>query len=195
MRTKFFPHVYTPIQLGPIRVKNRLAFLPMTTGLVDDYHITDEFIDFYEQRAKGGVGLTAIGSAYVCDMFGCKTQYPTAGKAAGIWDDQLIEGWTRVATAIRAAGSVSCVQLQICYEWRADASKPLESVGPSEGPGGPFVKHLRELTLDEIKLMIKQYGDAAVRAQKAGVDMVEIHAGIGYMVARFLSTFSNRRTD
>ena len=193
--SKSFPHVFTPIKFGPITLKNRLAFLPMTTGLVDDYAITDAFIDFYEQRAKGGVALTAIGSAYVCDLSGCKTQYPTAGKAAGIWDDKFIDGWTRLAKAIKAAGSVSCVQLQICYEWRADATKELESVGPSEGPGGPFVKHLRELTVDEIHLMIKQYGDAAVRAQKAGIDMIEIHSGIGYQVARFLSSFSNRRTD
>jgi len=190
-----YPHVFRPIQLGPITLKNRLAFLPMTTGLVDDYAITDEFIDFYEQRARGGVALTAIGSAYVCDLSGCKTQYPTAGKAAGIWDDRFTDGWRRLATAIRAAGSVSCVQLQICYEWRADATKPLESVGPSDGPGGPFVKHLRELQVDEIHLMIKQYGDAAVRAQQAGIDMIEIHAGIGYQVARFLSSFSNRRQD
>ncbi|QGF22424.1 FAD-dependent oxidoreductase [Raineyella fluvialis] len=190
-----FPHIFTPLQLGKVWVKNRIAFLPMTTGLVDDYQITDEFVDFYEQRARGGVGLTAIGSAYVCDLSGCTTQYPTAGKAAGIWDDRFIEGWQRVADAIRGAGSVSCVQLQICYEWRADASQPLEAVGPSDGPGGPFVKHLRELRLDEIKLMIKQYGDAAVRAQKAGFDVVEVHAGIGYQVSRFLSSFSNRRTD
>ncbi|WOQ18038.1 FAD-dependent oxidoreductase [Raineyella sp. W15-4] len=190
-----YPHIFTPLQLGKIRVRNRVAFLPMTTGLVDDYRITDEFVDFYAQRARGGVGLTAIGSAYVCDLSGCTTQYPTAGKAAGIWDDRFIDGWRRVADAIRAAGSVSCVQLQICYEWRADATHPLEAVGPSEGPGGPFVKHLRELSLDEIKLMISQYGDAAVRAQQAGLDMIEVHAGIGYQVSRFLSSFSNRRTD
>ena len=172
-----------------------LAFLPMTTGLVDDYAIIDAFVDFYQQRAKGGVGLTAIGSAYVCDLSGCTPQYPTAGKAAGIWDDRFIAGWTKVADAIREAGSVSCVQLQICYEWRADATKPLESVGPSDGPGGPFVKHLRELTVPEIELMVTQYGDAALRAKKAGIDMIEVHAGIGYQVARFLSSFSNRRTD
>jgi len=190
-----YPHVFTPIRVGGLRLRNRLVFLPMTTGLVDDYEITDAFIDFYEQRARGGVGLTEIGSAYVCDLSGCRTQYPTAGQAAGIWDDRFIDGWTRLAGAIREAGSVSCVQLQVCYEWRADASHDLEAVGPSDGPGGPFVTHLRELTPDEIHLMIRQYGDAAVRAQKAGIDMLEVHAGIGYQVSRFLSSFSNRRTD
>jgi 2,4-dienoyl-CoA reductase (NADPH2) len=190
-----YPHVFTPVQIGKIQLKNRIAFLPMTAGLTDEYRITDEFVDFYSQRAAGGVGLTAIGSAYVCDLSGCKTQYPTAGKSAGIWDDSFIDGWRRLADAIRAGGSVSCVQLQVCYEWRAGADDPLEAVGPSEGPGGPFVKQLRELTADEIKLIIKQYGDAAVRAQQAGIDMIEIHAGIGYLVARFLSSFSNRRTD
>lgn len=193
--TKPYPNVFQPISIRQLRLKNRLVFLPMTTGLVDDYTITDEFVDFYRQRAEGGVGLTEIGSAYVCDLSGCKTQYPTAGKAAGIWDDRFVPGWRRVADAIRDAGSVSCVQLQICYEWRADADHPLEAVGPSEGPGGPFVKHLRELKPEEIELMVTQYGDAAVRAQNAGFDMVEVHAGIGYQVSRFISSFSNRRTD
>ena len=167
----------------------------MTTGLTDNYAITDAFLDFYGQRARGGVGLTAVGSAYICDMFGTKTQYPTAGRAVGIWDDQFVPGWRKLADVVREAGSISCVQLQCCYEWRADGAKPLEAVGPSEGPGGPFVKRLRELTTDEIHLIIEQYGDAAARAREAGIDLVEVHAGIGYLVARFLSSFSNRRAD
>jgi 2,4-dienoyl-CoA reductase (NADPH2) len=128
-------------------------------------------------------------------MFGTKTQYPTAGRAVGIWDDQFVPGWRKLADVVREAGSVSCVQLQCCYEWRADGTKPLEAVGPSDGPGGPFVKHLRELTIDEIHLIVEQYGDAAARAKAAGIDMVEVHAGIGYLVSRFLSSFSNRRMD
>ena len=190
-----YPHVFTPISLGSVRVKNRLGFLPMTTALCDDYTITDAFLDFYGQRARGGVGLTEVGSAYICDMFGTKPLYPTAGRAVGIWDDQFIPGWRKLADVVRDGGSKSCVQLQCCYEWRASGDDPLEAVGPSEGPGGPFVKHLRELTLAEIHLIIEQYGDAAVRARDAGSDLVEVHAGIGYLVARFLSSYSNRRTD
>lgn len=190
-----YPHVFTPVRFGGVELKNRIGFLPMTTGLVDEYRITDQLIDFYGKRARGGTGLTAIGSAYVCDMAGTTPQYPTAGQAVGIWSDDQIDGWRRLADEIRSAGSVSCAQLQCCYEWRADGSDPLEAVGPSDGPGGPFVKHLRELTRDEIALIIGQYADAAARAQAAGIDLVEVHAGIGYLVARFISSFSNRRTD
>lgn len=190
-----YPHVFTPISLGSVQLKNRIGFLPMTTGLVDDYAITDAFLDFYGQRARGGTGLTAIGSAYVCNLRGTKPLYPTAGRAVGIWDDEFIPGFRKLADVIREGGSKSCVQLQCCYEWRADADHELEAVGPSDGPGGPFVKHLRELTHDEIQLIIRQYGDAAARAKEAGIDMLEIHGGIGYLVARFLSSYSNRRTD
>ena len=190
-----YTHVYSPIAVGPLTIRNRLAFLPMTTGFVDNYAITDRLIDFYRQRADGGVGLITIGSAYVCNLYGTQPQYPTAGHAVGLWGDEFLPGWTELAASIREGGSTSCAQLQLCYEWRADGDQPLESVGPSEGPGGPFVKHLRELTVEEIELMIKQYGDAAVRAREAGIDMVEVHSGIGYMGARFISSFSNRRED
>ena len=190
-----YPHVFTPVMFGGLRIKNRLGFLPMTAGLADDYEITDALVDFYGQRARGGAGLTAIGSAYVCDLKGTQPAYLSARRAVGIWGDAQIPAWRKVADAIRAGGSTSCVQLQVCYEWRPDASYPLEAVGPSEGPGGPFVDHLRDLTRDEIHLMVSQYGDAAVRARDAGIDLVEVHAGIGYMVSRFISSFSNRRTD
>ncbi|MDR0593457.1 MAG: FAD-dependent oxidoreductase [Bifidobacteriaceae bacterium] len=190
-----YRHVFNPVALGPVEVKNRLAFLPMTTGYVEDYAITDALVDFYARRAAGGTGLVAIGSAYVCDLQGAKPQYPTAGQAVGLWDDKFLPGWRQLAQAIRDGGARSAAQLQICYECRADASHPLEAVGPSPGPGGPFVKRLRELTLSEIELIVEQYGAAAARARQAGIDLVEIHSGIGYLGARFLSSFSNRRSD
>lgn len=88
-------------------------------------------------------------------------------------------------------------QLQLCYEWRASGDDPLLSYAPSKDvPSGPFVgMPEREYTKEEIAEVVKQYGQAARRCKDAGIDIIEIHAGIGYMVMRFLSKYSNHRTD
>lgn len=139
--------------------------------------------------------MVTLGAVVVCDMFDVKHQYPAGSHAIGCWSDQFIPGLERMAKAIKSHGAVACAQLDLHYEWREDETKPFESVGPSKGPGGPFVKELRELTKEEIKAMVSQFGDAALRCKKAGYQVVEIHAGIGYMLCRFLSSYSNRRTD
>lgn len=88
-------------------------------------------------------------------------------------------------------------QLQLCYEWRPDASKELKVYAPSiEVVSGPFAGMPEaEFTKEELKILVNQYADAAKRLEKAGVDIIEIHAGIGYMVMRFLSKYSNHRDD
>ena len=171
--------------------------LPMTIEKVDNYHVTDDLVDFYEQRAKGGVGLIEIGSCYVCDCFGTEPKYHTTTGACGCWDDEFIPGYKRIADVCHPHGAKIAAQLQLCYEWRASGDDPLLSYAPSaDVPSGPFVgMPEREYTKEEIAQVVKQYGEAARRAKEAGIDIIEIHAGIGYMVMRFLSKYSNHRTD
>mgnify|MGYP002559589867 CR=1 FL=1 len=190
-----FPSVYEPIKIGNVEVKNRLIMAPMDTELTENYHLTEPIIDFYEQRAKGGVGLVEVGTCYVANLYNTKPQYYNSSGATGMWSDDFKEGWEELVSRCHKWGAKIAPQLNICYEWRASEDDPLEAVGPSDGPGGPFVKKLRELKPEEIETMIKQYGAAAKRAKDWGCDMIEIHAGIGYQVSRFISKFSNRRTD
>jgi 2,4-dienoyl-CoA reductase (NADPH2) len=169
----------------------------MTIEKVNNYHISDDLVDFYEQRAQGGAGLIEVGSAYVCDCFGTEPKYHTTTGACGIWADEFIPGWQRVAEACHKHGAKVAAQLQLCYEWRASSDEPLRSYAPSKDvPSGPFVgMPEREYTVEELAQVVKQYGEAAKRAQTAGIDIIEIHAGIGYMVMRFLSKYSNHRSD
>ena len=76
-----------PIKIGNVGIRNRFVMLPMTTELVDNYHITDAIVDFYEQRAKGGTGLIEVGSVYVSDLFDTEPRYYTTTGAVGAWDD------------------------------------------------------------------------------------------------------------
>lgn len=186
-----------PVSIGNVELRNRFVMLPMTIEKVDNYHIVDDLVDFYEQRAKGGLGLIEIGSCYVSDCYDSTPKYHTTTGACGIWGDEFIPGFKRVADACHKHGAKVAAQLQLCYEWRANGDDPLISVAPSaDVMSGPFVgmpEH--ELTVDEIHTIVKQYGQAARRAKEAGIDIIEIHAGIGYMVMRFLSKYSNHRTD
>lgn len=186
-----------PLKIGKVELKNRFIMLPMTIEKVDNYHVTDDLVDFYEQRAKGGVGLIEIGSCYVCDCFGTEPKYHTTTGACGCWDDEFIPGYKRIADVCHPHGAKIAAQLQLCYEWRASGDDPLLSYAPSaDVPSGPFVgMPEREYTKEEITEVVKQYGQAARRCKEAGIDIIEIHAGIGYMVMRFLSKYSNHRTD
>ena len=186
-----------PFKIGNVELRNRFVMLPMTIETVDNYHVTDDLVDLYEQRAAGGVGLIEIGSCYVCDCFGTEPKYHTTTGACGIWDDQFIPGFARVAEVAHKHGAKVAAQLELCYEWRPSGDVPLLSYAPSaDVPSGPFVgMPEREYTKEEIAQVVKQYGEAARRAKEAGIDIIEIHAGIGYMVMRFLSKYSNHRTD
>lgn len=187
--------LFEPIKLGNVELKNRVVMLGMSTGLGDNYSVTDRLVDFYSARAKGGTALMILGSAYVADFRGTDPGYKTINAGSGIWSDEFIPGLKKLTTAIRENGGKSCCQLALCCEWRANSEAPLEGVGPSEGPGGPGVRKLRELTVDEIHLIIDQFSDGARRAREAGFDMIEFHCGIGYFINRFISSFSNKRTD
>ena len=186
-----------PFKIGNVELRNRFVMLPMTIEKVDNYHVTDDLVDFYEQRAKGHAGLIEIGSCYVCDCFGTEPKYHTTTGACGCWDDEFSPGFQRIAEVCHKHGSKVAAQLQLCYEWRASGDDPLLSYAPSKDvPSGPFVgMPEREYTKEEIAEVVKQYGQAARRCKVAGIDIIEIHAGIGYMVMRFLSKYSNHRTD
>lgn len=122
-----------PFKIGNVELRNCFVMLPMTIEKVDNYHVTDDLVDFYEQRAKGHAGLIEIGSCYVCDCFGTEPKYHTTTGACGCWDDEFIPGFQRIAEVCHKHGSKVAAQLQLCYEWRASGDDPLLSYAPSKG--------------------------------------------------------------
>lgn len=187
--------LFEPIDVGNVQLKNRVMMLGVTTGFLDNYKVTPKFANFMGARARGGTGLVVIGSAYPFDLGGVTPRYINIASGVGIWSDDFIPGLSTVAKAIHDNGGKAACQLVICSEWRGSKDAPLEGVGPSDGPGGPSVKEVRALTVDEIHQIVDQFGEGARRAREAGFDMVEFHAGIGYFINRFLSPYSNKRTD
>lgn len=187
-------NLFKPGYIGNVRLKNRLVVLPMALRS-QNYGASDGLLDFYSQLAIGDAGMVVIGSAMVCNMENACHRSPDGCNAIRCWDDSSIPVLANIARLISQNGAVACAQLSIHYEWRATGADDLDVVGPSNGLSGPFVGEGRALTKEEISLLIGQYGDAAARCRKAGIPLVEIHAGMGYLLSRFLSSSTNHRTD
>ncbi len=187
--------LFNPASIGKVDLKNRIVMLPMVPGGARDYRTTEEVVEFYGKVAKGGTGLIIVGSCMVSDLAGSSPSYESTPRCPGIFSDDLIPGLEKLTATVHQLGSKISAQLEIHYEWRANKEAPLESVGASDVPSGPGIPPSRALTIDEIQQIVREYGEAARRARKAGFDMVEIHAGIGYFLSRFLSSYSNKRTD
>ncbi|MFA4837674.1 MAG: FAD-dependent oxidoreductase [Dehalococcoidia bacterium] len=187
--------LFQPIQVGNVEIKNRLVMLGMSTGLGNNYRVNDRLKGFIERAASGGVGLVTLGCCYPSNFDSTKPLYTPGPMGIGVWGDELIPGLRSLTQIAHDNGAKISCQLLLNYEWRSGKEAPLEAVGPSVGPGGPGVRQVRELTIPEIHLIVEHFGEAARRAREAGFDMVEFHAGIGYFINRFLSSYSNKRTD
>jgi len=169
---------------GPA-MDNRLMLAPMTSDQATaDGRVVDDEVRWLGMRAKGGFGLVMTSASYVQrDGKGGQGQ-------TGIWSDDHIEGFMRLAEVIKAEGRPACVQLHHAG-YRSPKRCVPEPVGPSDDPDSGA----RGLTTAEVEQLIESFIAGAVRAEKAGFDGVELHGAHGYVLTQFLSTTDNRRTD
>jgi 2,4-dienoyl-CoA reductase-like NADH-dependent reductase (Old Yellow Enzyme family) len=178
--------LFAPLTLahGPV-VPNRLFLAPLTNQQsFADGRLSDAELRWLAMRAQGGFGLTMTCASHVQEV---GQGFPGQ---LGIWSDDHVEGLARVAAAIRAAGSVSSVQLH-----HAGIRSPRELVGQPVGPSDDAETGARALSLGEVEELVAAFVAAAQRAEQAGFDGVEIHGAHGYVLTAFLSPETNRRTD
>ena len=166
-------------------MKNRFMLAPLTNQQSHaDGRLSDEEFHWLTMRAQGGFGLTMTAAAHV----------QAAGQGfpgqVGIFSDDHLEGLTRLATALRAAGSLSAVQLH-----HAGNRSPKDLVGTPLCPSDHAETGARGLTLPEVEQLRDDFIAAAKRAEKAGFDGIEVHGAHGYVLAEFLSAEINRRDD
>jgi len=165
----------------------------MITGYATrDGMVTDRLLRFYEEKAKGGVGLIIVEYAYI-DLKGSIS----AHCQLGVFDDACIIGLAQLAEIMGQNGAKSCVQIEHCGRQKFIGTYPM--VAPSRVPWEELVAMggviPTELSIEEIKEIIEAFGDAARRVKQAGFDMAEIHGAHGYLITNFLSPHTNRRTD
>jgi 2,4-dienoyl-CoA reductase-like NADH-dependent reductase (Old Yellow Enzyme family) len=185
----------TPARIGPVEIKNRIVMPPMTTRTADEQgYITDDSIAYYMARVQGGVGLITV------EMASPEKCGRHRRREVGIYDDCFLPGLTRLVSEIHRGGAKASIQLghggghtrkDICGE---------TPIAPSAIPHPVYETTFEtivpeEMTRARIALTIAAHVDAAVRAQRAGFDCVEIHAAHGYLISQFHAPFENRRTD
>ncbi|MBI2830915.1 MAG: FAD-dependent oxidoreductase [Chloroflexi bacterium] len=190
-----FTKLFEPINIGSMTIKNRIAMSPMGTGFADKLGlVTQRMIDYYEARAKGGTGLIIVENVSVDFYHGIH-----GVNRPNIDNDLTIPGLTRVAAAIKKHGSRAAIQLNHSGRMAKSRLTGFQPVAPSAEsyPGGahPEGEIPRELTVEEIYRIVDWFAQAAGRAQKAGFEGIELHAGHAYLLNEFLSPFSNKRQD
>lgn len=177
--------LFSPLQLrrGPA-LGNRFVLAPLTNCQSHaDGSLAAEEYDWLTLRAKGGFGLVTTCASHVQ---ACGQGFPNQ---LGCFDDRHIEGLTRLADGLRAAGAVSSLQLHHA------GMRAVPEAGQSVAPSDDAETGARALTGDEVEQLIADFIAAALRAEKAGFDGVQIHGAHGYILAQFLSPVLNRRTD
>ncbi|WP_255056514.1 alkene reductase [Nocardia otitidiscaviarum] len=191
--------MFGPFRLGELILANRLVMAPMTRNRAGaDGVATPSMATYYRQRATAG--LIVSESVPVSPQ---AVGYP---HTPGLFTDAQTEGWRRVTDAVHGEGGRIVAQLQHCGRishpsMQADGALP---IAPSAiRPNGQAVTYSgkqdfvtpRALEFTEVPSVVAQYRDAAARAERAGFDGIEVHAGNGYLIDQFLRDGSNTRTD
>lgn len=183
------PTLTSPLRVGTIELKNRMAVAPMVTCYCDDDGMpTEQYIAYHEARARGGFGLI-ITENYAVDPIG------RGFWCAGLWKDEQIAPHSELPRRVHAAGAKIFAQLYHCGRQTSSAIIGAQPVAPSALPCPVMGEVPHALTGPEIATIVGQFGDAAHRAQRAGFDGVEVHGAHGYLIAEFMSSYSNKRTD
>ncbi len=167
-----------------------MVMAPMLSRLCDpDGVVSPRLIDYYSERARGGAGLIIVEYCYIDE----KESKANQGQL-GAYSDQLIAGLGDLAEAIQEWGARAV--LQICHGGRCTSQRFMgrQPIAPSAMPSYTG-EMAREMTLDEIDGVMNSFAAAARRARTAGFDGVELHGTHGYLLAQFLSPYTNRRTD
>jgi 2,4-dienoyl-CoA reductase-like NADH-dependent reductase (Old Yellow Enzyme family) len=178
------------IRIKDVHFKNRMVMPPLVIWQSDE---SAEVKEVHERhyRMSAGPGLMIVEATTV------SPEGKLHAKQLGIFDDRHIEGLSRLADLIRSSGAVSGIQI---HHGGAKAT-PKSNWGhlpfaPSvDGSQKPSSKECRELSTDEIHRIEDDFAAAAVRAEKAGFQYIELHFAHGYLGTQFLSPHSNTRTD
>ena len=185
-----FQHLFEPIQIGKTTVKNRIFMPPLSTNLADKGYVTDALVEHYSNRARGGVGLI------VTEVTTVEPTYTYLPGDMSIYDDSYIPGWKKLVDAVHKYDTKILSQLfhPAYMAFPVPGTPQLiapSNVGPYYAKSAP-----RAVTVEELHVLVRQFGEAALRFKKAGGDGVEIQCAHAHgLLGGFLTPLYNKRTD
>jgi 2,4-dienoyl-CoA reductase (NADPH2) len=184
--------LFSPINIGKLELSNRLVMAPMTLDLANqDETPSQRQIDYYVERARGGIGLIGL------EVVTVDPDHRYQQRSLGLYSDDMIAGHKKLVDAIHAAGGV--VQPQLVHpgpESLAQFYKGIAAIGPSVLRTPTTTLVCEEAKIEQLEWAVECFGDAACRAQEAGYDGIELHAAHSYLLlGSFLSPIRNLRQD
>ncbi len=197
-----FDRLFSPAKLGTLELKNRIVMPAITTNLASVWgEVTEDMLEWYALRARGGTGLILVEAAFVATAID-QIRNPLLALRAD--DDCYCTGLYRLAEAIHDGGSKAGIQLSPGLGAQARAGpfipgrqyvEDVMAVGPSPVASPEAKRRVRALTIEDIQKMVKLFAVAAQRVKRIGFDLIEIHGHAGHLLAQFMSPYFNKRTD
>ncbi len=199
-----YTNLFKPINIGTMRVSNRIVHVPtdISSGTANG-EVTQRVCDYHEEIAKGGTGLIIVGASTPDSITGRPTVTCLSVDA-----DYFIPGLHRLAASMQKHGAKCAIQIQ--HPGRQAAYPKKEQISCSDmisdlpgsagheviyAEGGAKGKIAREMSVEEVYDLIEKFAEGAWRVQQAGFDAVELHGAHGYMIAQFMSPYTNKRND
>ena len=183
-----YKYLLSPGKIGSLEIKNRTIMAPMSAALGNpDGTMSDELIAYYTARAKGGIGMILTEYAFVTP------EGRSSDHQISIADDSVIPGLQKLTKIMHENDCKIGLQLQHGGRRAMGENCDLIAPSPIAMEYGARVPHA--MTTKEVYDLIDAFVAAAVRAQKAGFDLVEVHCAHGYLLNDFVSPRANRRTD
>ena len=192
-----YKHIFTPIKIGSVEIPNRIVMPSMGTNFAEaDGSVGQRLINYYAARARGGVGLITVETTATTSIGG-----RMIGACVTLYDGRFVPALRELTDRVHSHGAKISIQLNHAGRQAIlEANGGTIPVAPSSIPC-PFCSQIdvgvvpRELTEEEIKEIIQNFGLAALRAKIAGFDAVEVHGAHGYLISQFLSPLTNHRKD
>lgn len=182
--------LFTPAKIGSLEIPNRILRSATAELMSDDLDgkPREQLKSLWVELAKGGTGLIISGHMYVHPSGKCHTEM------TGIYSDDLISSLKDCVDAVHKADGKIAVQINH-GGMQCDKEAVDGTIAPSAIDDDFLEQPAREISTDEIEMLIDAYGQAARRVKEAGFDAVQIHAAHGYLINQFISPYTNRRTD
>jgi 2,4-dienoyl-CoA reductase-like NADH-dependent reductase (Old Yellow Enzyme family) len=191
-----FPHLFSPLTINGMTVRNRICSAAHYAGWMNQNGFpNDACVAYYEERARGGIGLVTIGATTVSEG-----DHPSYFQNL---DSRFVDSYRKLATAVHRHGAKIIAQFcprgpNVRY-WELGEPMPslprAASLPAASASAVDAASHVAAWRVEEIQRLVECHGQAAARARAGGVDGVELHAHQHHLHAQFLSPLSNHRAD